>query len=859
MKRTDLIYRIILNLFLLFPLTPLSAQVYSGRNEVTAAAGFKYSSDSSSEYFFNYLVLRELAREHLVEVHDVKLLFTVRIMIDVYRDGEGKPFVLLSFSEMEASGHTSCRGFDLSAFLIPSSCEVELTHADKTDPAFSRTYSLMRSFNGAHATGIPPVPLSQFDPAKDTLTVKISSLKFSRDGLDRLSERINLISDYYASASLLDTVLLRGSAARTDSVPLMPCSMADIMEISRVTELIIARGFDSTLLNGGPDPRSLRSKRQEAYRLSRTMAYNFIDQLDKAEVIVPAAGIDSMALYFVDGLIRYIRLSTTMSEIRGNIYSDYLEHYYSLRSFPDERTVVQRMAERMFPEALADTLVPFISVRIYNAYLRRARELIGQHAYSDAFTLVRHARKFRDQVPGLKNVNGTQQLLSEAAAGVYASYLGIAATSIEYDRFDMAEIYIQKALEYKRSNEAYFETDTLYSSVFRKLFRQRLQHCDRLIGEERYRDAVHCYNDFESRFEPEMVAMVSGWITAKRDTALRLLFNAQDRRIRYYLGEDSYDSAFLEYESFLETFGYLDGDTSAIRTLNSTMALVLPVKYKVMSQRAFSALESRDYDKSWNFFLIADEVSTAAGISHDSLYCANQREAFRHHQLEEIASMTGYIWNDRFDSAYIYIDGVKEKLKMHDLSGDSSLALAIRGYLDRIRQRKCSNSMEEAEVLVLRAGRNAEGMRYVAAVQQYRSANGIIHNYSECGISITGLEDSIRKYTPAAAYQLETDTLNMHYVLGDYTAVLACLVDLSSAYNEGRLRRFGLDPVEVTRYIRDRNNPDLTREMVMELMERHSYDEALDYLEIMKQQGAGPKEVTALRARIDKTLKEAKP
>lgn len=221
--------------------------------------------------------------------------------------------------------------------------------------------------------------------------------------------------------------------------------------------------------------------------------------------------------------------------------------------------------------------------------------------------------------------------------------------------------------------------------------------------------------------------------------------------------------------------------------------------------------------------------------------------------------MTGYIWNDRFDSAYIYIDGVKEKLKMHDLSGDSSLALAIRGYLDRIRQRKCSNSMEEAEVLVLRAGRNAEGMRYVAAVQQYSSANGIIHNYSECGISITGLEDSIRKYTPAAAYQLETDTLNMHYVLGDYTAVLACLVDLSSAYNEGRLRRFGLDPVEVTRYIRDRNNPDLTREMVMELMERHSYDEALDYLEIMKQQGAGPKEVTALRARIGKTLKEAKP
>ena len=36
------------------------------------------------------------------------------------------------------------------------------------------------------------------------------------------------------------------------------------------------------------------------------------------------------------------------------------------------------------------------------------------------------------------------------------SYLGIAATSIEYDKFDMAEIYIQKALDYKRTNEAWF-------------------------------------------------------------------------------------------------------------------------------------------------------------------------------------------------------------------------------------------------------------------------------------------------------------------------------------------------------------------------------------------------------------------
>ena len=838
-------------------LTPVSPQNYSGGVEVTATGRFRYSSDTSSEYFTNYEVLRELAREHLVEVPQVKLAFTASVLIRVVPDPEGKAMVTLMFRGAEVTGNTTYRGFDLSTFLIPSSCAYELVHADKTNPGLSRTYSLTGSSRNGTLTVIPPIPLQQFDPATDTLTVRISSLKFSRDDLDLLRERISLISDYFASASLLDTLLARNGKIRLDSAELLPFAFCDIMEFSKATSLVISRNFDSTLLATGPDPLGLKESRREAVRKSRSMMFTFMDELDRISRILPPAGIDSLADYFVDGLIRYIRLASAMGEIRGNIYNDYLEQYFTLPSFPDDRAMLQKMAGKIFPDALPDSLVPFISGRIYGAYLRRARELIGQHAYSDAFKLVRHARKFREQVPGLKNLNGTQQLLSEAAAGVYASYLGIAATSIEYDKFDLAEIYIQKALEYKRSNEAYFETDTLYSSVFGKLFRQRLQHCDRLIGEERYREAVACYSDFENRFEPEMVAMVSTWITAKRDTALKLLFNAQDQRIRYYLGESSYDSAFLEFDSFLETFGYLHGDTSEIRILNSAKAVVLPIRYEVMSQRAFSSLEIRDYDRSWSYFLIADEVSREAGISHDSLYCVNQREAFRHHQLEEIASMTGYIWNDRFDSAYIYIEGVKEKLKTHDLAGDSSLALAIRGYLDRIRQRQCSNSMEEAEILVLRAVRNAEAGRYVAALQQYRSATGIIHHYPECRISIAGLEDSIRKYAPAAAYQMETDTLNMHYVLGDYKAVLSGLGALNSDYTSDQLARFGLDPIDAVGFIRGRNNLSLTLAMVDDRLEKGDYDEALFYLEMFKSQGAGQKEISSMKSRIDKAMKTA--
>src|SRR5512133_2794824 len=107
----------ILFILLCLPFVSLFAQTPLRTFEATAGAGFAYSADTASDY--NYEALRELAREHLLEVHDVKLQFAVRIMISVFRDEDGKPYVSIGFRDTKVSGHTSYRGFDLSPFLVP--------------------------------------------------------------------------------------------------------------------------------------------------------------------------------------------------------------------------------------------------------------------------------------------------------------------------------------------------------------------------------------------------------------------------------------------------------------------------------------------------------------------------------------------------------------------------------------------------------------------------------------------------------------------------------------------------------------------------------------------------------------------
>jgi hypothetical protein len=837
-------------IFLLFCGYSLYSQRQVSWFETNAGAGFRYSSDTTSTFYFNYQVLHELARENLVEVPSVKLRFSAGSSFEVSRDSAGQTLLKVRLGEYALSGFTLYRGFAISSCLIPTFGDIGIIHRDKSDSSLSRTWSFPDVLFRGQETTLPEILLPGYDPATDTLILAISSLKFTGTDLDRLQERIGLIGDYFASASLLDTLLAADRQSRYDSMPLMPYSFCDILELLKVSDLVVSRDFGATLLLTGADSRDLMTKQKEAFRQSRTRAYNFMDLLERSGRIIPAYGIDSMACYFVDGLVGYIRLSAVMSDISGNIYSDYLQKYFDLPAFPSDLDMLDKLARRMWPDARPDTLLRYLSVKVYDAYKMRSGQLIDQHRFAEAYALIRHARLFRDHNPWLKGVNGTEKLLSDAAAGIYSSYLGIAATSIEYDKFALAEVYIQKALEYRRTNEAWFATDTLYASVFQKLFKRRLLYCDDLVTEGQYREAVSCYNDFENSYEPEIIAMVSSWIAAKKDTAWQLLFGQEESLVAYFLKEAQYDSAFQTFNDFTVIFGYLHEDTSRTRRYLAVRASVMPVEFEVYSERAFRALEDRNYRAAWDLCALADRVAAETGRLHDSAFCALQRDAFRYHQMEEISQKTGYIWNDQFDSARIYLDTVTERIRLYGLSEDPALLSAILGYREKILKKQCTNGLEEAEILVLRAARNAELQKYPVALRQYMRAGEIVDSLGTCGMHFPGVGDSIHKYQAPAAYRSGMDTANKMYLLGRFPEAIRSVGELAALYQRGSLRRFGLDSLSLSQYVSDKNNIAFTRVATEASVRDNRTDEALGFLAMMKRQGATAEETRSLQSEL---------
>lgn len=666
-------------------------------------------------------------------------------------NGGGEPELLIRLSDPQATGNTTYRGFDMSGFLVPAYTTLEITRRSLHDSASSRTFILRDLMIETGSTEMPAVLLGRFDPAQDTLLLRLSSPKFSERNLTAFLKRIELIRDYHASALLLDSVLALGERIRTDSLPLLPYAFCDILELSKVTSLISGRNFSENLFPGQEDPLGIERKRSDAWKLSRRLAFTFQDVLAASGRIPPPAGMDTITAYFTNGLVRFIALSTMMGDHRGGVYDDYLERYYELSAFPDDRAMLDLLARKLWPEADPDTLASWISKSILHGYLDGSRKLIRQTRNADAQALLQHARLFCRKAPGMTDTTGIPALLEEASGGIYASYLGVAEAGIDYGKFSLAERYLQKAREYRSDNRLPEEGDTLYARVSGKLFRKRLSLCNWKISEGLYGEAIDCFCELESRLKDYVEAGIP-------------------------------DSSFQGRDGL---------------------------------QRAY----------------------------HDI-----RLKVRRHALLDDLADHGGYIWQDKFDSADIYLAAFRQKLAGYGLSEDSTLLLAVREYEEKTVWKKCANALEESEILVVRASGNVEGKRYATALQQYKRAGEIADRHQGCGMKFPAVADSITRYRLPAGYQSGLDTVGFLYATGEFGKAVRLLDRLQDLYGKGSLQRFGLDSVSRDHFVREKNNPAFTLAVSRELLASGDLEGSLLYLKLLQEQGASPSMSTDLQS-----------
>ncbi len=784
-------------------------------------------------------ILREIGKEILKNPPYVRIKIDANYNMFVVRKPDQAPVVRLEVTGEKASGHTVYRGFDISGVLVPSRLVLHIVHRSKADTNQSTTYPVLLE-DTSSSLSPAAVVLKAFEPATDTLLVTLEALWYTTDDRDRFEQRLDLVNDYYASGLILDSLGTDLDHPVIDSAAQLPERFFDLEEATRAVDLLRSRDFTPLSL-AKFDPDHVPQRLQECYRNSRSLLYNFTDLLDQTRIIPWDGDLNKVTRHAIDRLMRYVDFTARMNNLNGDIFREYLDAYYQEDAFPDESIVFGNLVQKMFPGIPADSAERYVLGQLYDAYLSTARNLVSDNQYAGAFLLLNTAKSFALRHPALAGRNGLSEMRSEAATGVYSSYLGIALACLGNQKFAMAETYLEKAQAYQSANSTLVKTDTLYEYVFYVLFERRLASCDALCASGSYQASLDCYREFRMIYSDQRADLAREQLNVRMEKALVGLFRQQGEQALQYLKKEQYDSAVLLYDLALGTLEHIQ-DTVPAHGLSDTLtSAILPWKY----------------EQAWQALADAKHILVQLGRAPDTVFIAEYREAHKNHILDDISLKTVYIWNDQFDSAYYFLDQLQASLPGAGLAGDSSIQAAMEHYRHRIDGKVCGNHREEAEILVIRAHRNLEGKRYPLALGQLRDAQQVRDAYPQCAIRLPGLEDTIRKYAPVADYVTLQAQITQAYAMGNYSEVVLKKMEEGRRFNEELLSIFGLAYDSLPFLCSHKENPLLTREALKYCLSKNQPGDAFRYLEILRRQVPDPKQARDVQDSVGVALARA--
>jgi len=449
-----------------------------------------YTGNYLKEANFGNNILEELARDFLRPPAFVDI--TVRFVEEIsVQPGSSSPSeAVLGFTGFSLSGNLSYRGFAMDEVLLPSAFRFVLKRETKPDTAGSEVGEFEAALPAKMDGIVFRAPLPTFDTAVDTLIAGNFSFAYSDSCWQRFHSRTSLIDDYYASVALLDSLDIETRSWDMRDPEKIPLNFIRLSELVRIINLIGRRDFSGRLIREGEDRLHLFDKHLALYKVSRTCLFNLAEAVEKSGVITGFSGTDSLASYFMDRLMKYIRLGALMDDVQGRIYQDYLNDFYSDHVFERDADFIQSMLIRMYPYAGQDTLLNWASGRLMKAYGTKAKALIDENRYSDAVLLMENARSMASMNPYLNNRNGWEEMMSVGVNGIYNSYAGIASSSMEGGNVTFAREYLKKAEKYRERYPAYITNDTICRRVYRSIQQFQLEYRDTLADQGDYTQAL---------------------------------------------------------------------------------------------------------------------------------------------------------------------------------------------------------------------------------------------------------------------------------------------------------------------------------------------------------------------------------
>ena len=776
--------------------------------------------------------------------------------LTILRYPERSPDVTIRLTETFPFRTVQYRGFNIDDLLIPNRVSCNLNLVSLSDSMVLRQYRLsdldVKQLETGYRSSVIPVV------EEGKMMVKLSNYLFHYDheALKRFQERIQLVNDYFASAALVVSLLQATDSWDPTSVEDLPEKYIQLMEINKVVRLLEAKKIEEKLNLKFYDPEDFSAKFLQLDKFSRSASMTLEQQLSDPSLQIPESDLEVLSEIYFNQLSGYIQRSMLMNGIRGSIYEDYLDTYFQFPGFKNDQDLFEKLLSKMYTQEDTDRAIYRISLMMWEKYKQKAGILIRANQFAEALKLLGNAREFVGHNPALSAGDDLRTLQSMAVKGIYASYLGIAESCIDLQKYKMADSYITKADDYHKSYPGLILSDTLFQRVFRKLFSRRLSECDLILAARQYHEAIDCYSSFGLSYPPEMIAYVNDHIESGRQQALKGLFFEQDALVAKWMHEHDLDSALACYDHAIRIQELITADPDVFQALGKLNKRMLPVRYKKLSDLGTYLYLTYKHEAAFRTFDQLKEIGIAIGIEPDTTIERMYRESYKHHMLNEISMATGMIWKDELDQAREYVKQMESVMDLYHLELDPDLQSALRGYRKKIDRKICMNIIQEVKSLSARAQRNLEMKQFDVAVMQLGEARQQAQQHPECEIPTDELVNTIKRYLSAAFYQEKLKQASDQVVIGKYRDAIQSASDSELFYRNKNLALQKVPFISTLDFVSTAARVPMTTEAVIFFIRTGNEPAALTSLTWLKQADVHAKSIRHLQETLGAAMAE---
>ena len=785
---------LILLIFLLFGSVALVAQKGSCSYSFPVQYTFGYTEEPDVHSGISNEIITTIAEDELKPPY--MIFFTLKSVMNIHiavQEGK-KPSLGITLGPEIISGNIHYRKFSMDGPMMPDRLSFDCYLQQKDGSSVFNLPQLTGQNQPGNESSVLQCRIPYFSCDSDTLVVHHLRFYFDETALTRFKDRINLINDYYAANAILDTLDEMVKDVDFIMIDHYPSYFIMLEEMNKILTILKEKDFVQGLNLDSLDPEGFRAKYERISGIAAIQTSTFLGKIKMLGTLNLNFSQDSLTKQFLDGVSRYIRWSLLVTERNSSIYQDYLDRYFHMKAFKDDRGVIRDLVKIMYPFQNIDSSLARISRRIHKAYRSKAEELIKNQQYTEVLKLLQNASNLNEVAPYLKGKVNDRDMITIAANGIYDSFLSVADFAVLDGRGDMARAYISRAQNFKKEHTGFVTSDSLFNKVFKEVTAVLFSNCDTLYGNLHFFEALDCYNNCEKGFDP---------ITA-------------------YLIHQK-----LDYKAQFCT-------------------------YKVLISDGIDSIAKHNvYEAYWRFFH-ARQLSRKEHFLPDFLLDSLCRITFPEYLIPLLHSGEELILANYLEKARKFADSIVSVFRTTGIECSNEFSEEMMRYQQKFEERECLNIAASVTAILQRSQHERELRNFILSASSSDSVRMLIEHNSYCSIQNDGLQDTILQYEQAVDFQKMQKKIDRLFMAGQYDKAISSYPEMERFFSFGNIGRFGLDCVPIYDYVQKKARDQLTISAIRYFREKKNLQESLRYLKMLRLQKYPRKNATPILEELGK-------